>query len=103
MTEHAAPAQSSERLVSLDVLRGVAVPGILMMNTQAISMPAAAYINPAADGDLTGINWQEWYDVPRARQWRHEPLTVRRVPMSTQCRPDACYAGPALPSASRKG
>ncbi|MEC7583589.1 MAG: DUF418 domain-containing protein [Planctomycetota bacterium] len=60
MTEHAAPAQSSDRIVSLDVLRGVAVLGILVMNIQAYSMPIAAYMNPTAYGDLTGINWWVW-------------------------------------------
>lgn len=60
MTEHAAPAQSSDRIVSLDVLRGVAVLGILVMNIQAFSMPLAAYMNPTAYGDLTGVNWWVW-------------------------------------------
>ena len=60
MTEHAAPAQASDRIVSLDVLRGVAVLGILVMNIQAFSMPIVAYMNPTAYGDLTGINWWVW-------------------------------------------
>jgi uncharacterized protein len=49
-----------DRIVSLDVLRGVAVLGILVMNIQSFSMPSAAYINPTAYGDLTGINKWIW-------------------------------------------
>ena len=50
----------SKRIVSLDVLRGVAVLGILIMNIQSFSMPSAAYINPTAYGDLTGLNKWIW-------------------------------------------
>jgi len=44
----------------LDLLRGVAVLGILIMNIQSMSMPTAAYINPTAYGDLTGLNKWIW-------------------------------------------
>ncbi|NOR34469.1 MAG: DUF418 domain-containing protein, partial [Bacteroidales bacterium] len=50
----------SDRIVSIDLLRGVAVLGILIMNIQHFSMPTAAYINPTAYGDLTGINKWVW-------------------------------------------
>jgi uncharacterized protein len=50
----------SDRIVSLDVLRGFAVLGILIMNIQSMSMISAAYINPTAYGDLTGINKWIW-------------------------------------------
>lgn len=50
----------SKRIVSLDILRGVAVLGILIMNIQSFSMPSAAYINPTAYGDLTGLNKWIW-------------------------------------------
>ncbi|MFO7670025.1 MAG: DUF418 domain-containing protein [Bacteroidales bacterium] len=49
-----------ERIVSLDVLRGVAVAGILIMNIQSFSMPSAAYLNPTVYGDLTGVNRWVW-------------------------------------------
>jgi uncharacterized protein len=49
-----------KRIISLDVLRGVAVLGILIMNIQSFSMIGAAYINPTAYGDLTGINKWIW-------------------------------------------
>lgn len=44
----------------MDLLRGVAVLGILLMNIQSMSMPTAAYINPTAYGDLTGLNKWVW-------------------------------------------
>jgi uncharacterized protein len=55
------PTQSSERIQSLDVLRGFAVLGILVMNIQMFSMVAAAYFNPTAYGNLEGINFWVWF------------------------------------------
>jgi len=54
------PLDKAQRIVSLDLLRGVAVLGILLMNIQHFSMPTAAYINPTAFGDLTGLNKWVW-------------------------------------------
>jgi len=58
----AASAQISqpERIGSIDVLRGFAVLGILLMNIQSFSMIGSAYINPTAYGDLTGANYAVW-------------------------------------------
>jgi uncharacterized protein len=50
----------TDRIVSLDVLRGIAVLGILIMNMQSFAMISAAYINPTAFGELTGINKNVW-------------------------------------------
>ena len=47
------PTLPSERYHSLDLLRGIAVLGILIMNIQAYSMIQAAYVNPTAYGDFT--------------------------------------------------
>jgi uncharacterized protein len=52
------PVDAQQRLVSLDILRGVAVLGILIMNIQSYAMISAAYINPTAFGDFTG--WNKW-------------------------------------------
>ena len=52
-----APAQ---RIVSIDVLRGFALLGILIMNIQSFSMISEAYLNPMAYGDMTGINKWIW-------------------------------------------
>jgi len=54
------PLNKAHRIVSLDLLRGVAVLGILIMNIQSFSMPSAAYINPTAYGDLNGLNKWVW-------------------------------------------
>lgn len=55
------PLNQSERLHVLDLIRGIAVLGILMMNIQAFSMPFVTYMNPTVYGDLTGINYWSWY------------------------------------------
>jgi len=56
----ASPINPSERIQSIDVLRGFAVLGILIMNIQDFSMVSAAYFNPTAYGDLNGANWYVW-------------------------------------------
>jgi uncharacterized protein len=55
-----APVDDASRIGSLDVLRGFALLGILVMNIQSFSMIGAAYINPTAYGDLTGANYWVW-------------------------------------------
>jgi len=49
-----------KRILSLDLLRGFAVLGILIMNVQSMSMIGSAYINPTSFGDLTSINKWIW-------------------------------------------
>jgi uncharacterized protein len=51
MQTTATPISESARLQSLDVLRGFAVLGILVMNIQMFSMPFAAYFNPYGVGE----------------------------------------------------
>ena len=53
-------ALSEERIAAIDVLRGAAVLGILLMNIQSFSMPDSAYLNPTTYGDLSGINGWIW-------------------------------------------
>ena len=55
------PAKSQSRIVSLDVLRGFSLLGILVMNIQSFSMIDAAYFNPTAFGSLEGANGWVWY------------------------------------------
>ena len=54
------PVSEDKRIMSLDVLRGFAILGILVMNIQSYSMINAAYINPTAYGDLSGVNLIIW-------------------------------------------
>jgi len=60
MKHNTTPISPSERILSLDVLRGFAILGILIMNIQSFSMIEPAYINPTAFGDLTGLNKWVW-------------------------------------------
>jgi len=55
-----APTRPTERIVAIDILRGFALLGILIMNIQGFAMPAAAYANPTVYGDLTGANRWVW-------------------------------------------
>jgi uncharacterized protein len=66
MSEHetdlaAAPVPNSERIASIDVLRGVAILGILMMNIYAFAMPFAAYSNPLLMGGTDTLNLGTWF------------------------------------------
>ena len=54
------PVADHERIFSIDVLRGLALLGILPMNIQSFSMISAAYWNPTAYGDLHGANFGVW-------------------------------------------
>lgn len=53
-------SQNKPRIGSLDLLRGIALLGILLMNIQGFSMPSVAYLNPFAYGDMTGANFWVW-------------------------------------------
>lgn len=60
MLNPSAATAPESRIPSIDVLRGVALMGILVMNIQSFSMPMAAYMNPHAYGDLSGIHYAIW-------------------------------------------
>jgi uncharacterized protein len=55
----AGPAAPEERIESLDVLRGVAILAILIINIRSFALPLAAFDNPTAYGDFTGASF--WY------------------------------------------
>ena len=48
------------RVATLDVIRGVAVMGILLMNIVAFAMPEVAYANPAAFGSHGPLDYAVW-------------------------------------------
>jgi uncharacterized protein len=54
------PTEAGKRIVSIDILRGFAVLGILIMNIQSYSMPASAYLNPTSFETLTGNHLWVW-------------------------------------------
>ena len=51
------PVAASERITHLDMLRGVAVLGILLMNAVSYGLPSAAYFNLSAEGTETWLDW----------------------------------------------
>ncbi|WP_128906445.1 DUF418 domain-containing protein [Halorubrum amylolyticum] len=61
MTRDAGPTPPSERIVSLDALRGLALLGILVINVWVFTMPEATLLNPTVYGDFTGANYWAWF------------------------------------------
>ncbi len=55
-----APVSDIERHQPIDVLRGFAVLGILVMNIQLFAMPFAAFVNPFALGEPTRRDFVIW-------------------------------------------
>jgi uncharacterized protein len=55
-----ATTAAGRRIVSLDLLRGLAVMGILAMNIVAFAMPFQAYLNPVAYGGSEGVDLWAW-------------------------------------------
>ena len=51
---------SAKRIVTLDIVRGVAVMGILAMNIVAFAMIPQAYINPLAYGTESAADFASW-------------------------------------------
>lgn len=56
----ARPVETAERISSVDVLRGFALLGILLMNIQNFGIPGPAYGNPSAWAGDTGWNLYYW-------------------------------------------
>ena len=54
------PVAPSERVGSIDVIRGFAVLGILTMNIINFALPATARLNPTIAGGFTGLNFVVW-------------------------------------------
>lgn len=55
------PVARAERIFSLDVLRGISVLGILVMNIYAFAMPFMAYNNPLFMGGTEAHNLGTWF------------------------------------------
>ena len=60
MNQHTAPVAAKDRFESLDVLRGVAVLGILMVNAPTFFIYWGAMEYPPAHMDVTGPNADAW-------------------------------------------
>lgn len=61
VTSNIGPVIGDDRIASLDVLRGVAVLGILVMNIYAFAMPFIAYANPLLMGGTEPHNLGTWF------------------------------------------
>lgn len=57
----AAPVTREERVNALDVVRGFALLGILLMNIVSFGMPMAAEGNPTVWGGAEGVNYWFWW------------------------------------------
>jgi uncharacterized protein len=56
----ALPVQPQERVAAVDVLRGVALMGILAMNIVAFAWPEPTYDNPRAGGNTSTVDLVVW-------------------------------------------
>lgn len=54
-----APVQQTDRIQALDILRGIAVLGILLMNIVGFGLPWA-YDNPTVAGGMDPPNYWAW-------------------------------------------
>ena len=59
----AAPVTRTERIVAIDVLRGFAVLGILIVNIQGFARVPSAYMNPTSGGTLEGADLWIWATI----------------------------------------
>ncbi len=57
----AGPVIGAERITAIDVLRGFALFGILVVNIEGFSMIDATWVNPTSYGSLEGLNYWVWY------------------------------------------
>lgn len=53
----AAPVSPSARVESIDVVRGFALLGILLLNILGFALPFRAYFDPSVDGAVSGIDF----------------------------------------------
>jgi uncharacterized protein len=58
-----APTGAAERVETLDVVRGFALMGILLMNIVAMGLPMAAYFNPAALAPPSDADLRTWFAI----------------------------------------
>ena len=59
----AAPIEPKERIEGLDVIRGLALLGILLLNILAFGLPFRAYLDPSVDGSVAGIDFGVFFAV----------------------------------------
>ncbi|RQG98680.1 DUF418 domain-containing protein [Natrarchaeobius oligotrophus] len=55
------PTDPDDRIESLDVLRGFALLGILVINIWLFALPVIGWLDPTRYGDLSGGNYLAWF------------------------------------------
>lgn len=55
------PSAPSDRIVAIDVLRGFALLGILLINIRSFAMIDATFFNPYAAGPISRLDLAAWY------------------------------------------
>lgn len=55
------PVEASQRIASLDVIRGVSVFGILVINIMVFALPMMSFSNPLIAGGFKGGDFAFWY------------------------------------------
>ena len=58
-----APVAPPVRIESIDVVRGFALLGILLLNILGFALPNRAYYDPSVDGAVAGIDFGVWLGV----------------------------------------
>lgn len=58
-----APVTPNKRIEGLDVIRGFALLGILLLNILAFGLPFRAYTDPSVDGSVAGIDFGVYFTV----------------------------------------
>ena len=61
--QHPAPIALQDRIEALDVLRGFALLGILLLNIIGFGLPFLSYLTPSADGATDGVNFAVYATV----------------------------------------
>lgn len=59
----AVPVAPDNRIEGLDVIRGFALLGILLLNILAFGLPYRAYFDPSVDGSVAGIDFGAFFAV----------------------------------------
>ena len=95
MSNPQAPLQQQDRLVSLDIIRGVALFGILLMNITGMGLPYA-YSDPTVYGGATGADLWAWITTSMLFEGTQRGLFSLLFGLACSCSPIASRPGAAM-------